>query len=91
MSMTWPTIAFEILGWFGAVACVAAYFLVSNRILSSQSALFQGLNLLGGLGLFANTLFRGAWPSAAVNLIWMGIAIAALARAQAHEKSSNNP
>ncbi|MCX6717439.1 MAG: hypothetical protein NTU76_02070 [Candidatus Taylorbacteria bacterium] len=39
----------ETLGWYGVVAVVLAYALLSFKILNSDSLLFQGLNLTGAI------------------------------------------
>jgi len=44
----------EILGWYGVVAVVGAYALLSLDILSSTSFLFQGLNLTGAIGIIVD-------------------------------------
>lgn len=64
------------LGWVGAVALLAAYAMVCFRRLSAESAIYQALNIFGSLLLVINTGFHGAYPSAAVNVIWIAIAIA---------------
>jgi hypothetical protein len=63
----------EIGGWIGAVVLLAAYFLVSRGRVDPQGVLFQGLNLGASLLLMANSWVNRAYPSAFVNLIWMGI------------------
>lgn len=61
-------------GWVGAIALLLGYFLVSRRHVRPDSALYQGLNLVGSILLLINTLANRAYPSAFVNLIWLGIA-----------------
>ena len=41
---------------------------------------YQSLNLVGSAGLIINSTWYGAYPSTFVNVIWIGIAIVALAR-----------
>lgn len=64
----------EIGGWIGAAVLLAAYFLVSRGKVKPQGYLFQGLNLSASLLLMINTWVNRAYPSAFVNLVWMGIA-----------------
>lgn len=70
----------DVIGWSGAVLVLCAYFLVSTRRLLGDSPLFQWLNLAGGVGLFANTVFYRAYPSSLVNVAWIIIAGLALMR-----------
>jgi hypothetical protein len=42
---------------------------------------YQLLNLAGATGLAVNGTFHHAWPSTALNLIWLGIGLIALRRA----------
>lgn len=70
----------DLVGWLGALAVLVAYGLISAGRLEGSSGWYQGLNLLGAVGLALNTLFYTAYPSAMVNIIWAGIAVAALYR-----------
>ena len=70
---------FEAIGWLGAAALLVAYALVSYRKLEGHSTVYQLLNIVGSLLLAANTIFYRAYPSSFVNLIWMGIAVFAVA------------
>jgi hypothetical protein len=47
---------------------------------TGKSPLFQWMNLLGAIGFVINGLAHGAIPSAALNIVWMGIATVALVR-----------
>jgi hypothetical protein len=57
-----------------------AYGLVSTGRLNGRSFGFQLLNLFGAVGLLANGVWHGAWPSAALNGIWLVISAHALTR-----------
>ena len=63
----------EIVGWAGAALVLAGYGLLSARKLESRSTTYQMLNIGGAFGLVVNAAWNGAIPSAAVNVIWMGI------------------
>jgi hypothetical protein len=76
MTLRW----IDAVGWIGAVLLLVAYVLVSTRRLEGQAATFHGLNLLGGAGLAANSAVNGAFPSVALNVIWMAVGIVALVR-----------
>ncbi len=69
----------DILGWMGAAAVVVAYALVSARRVSGDSTAYQLLNLVGSIFLIINTLHYGAYPSTLVNVVWLGIAVYAIA------------
>ena len=70
------------LGWAGAALMLIAYSLVSLRGYKGTSVAFQLLNIAGSALLLANSAYYGAYPSAFVNVVWIGIAIAAVARAR---------
>lgn len=70
----------EIIGWIGTDLIVLAYFLVSNKKVSSTGATYQLMNLFGALGVGANVLVQKAWPSVALQAIWFLIAMIALVR-----------
>ncbi len=73
-------IAVDVLGWLGAVAILLAYWLVSTRRAAGDSLSYQGLNIFGSICLTINTYYHGALPSAAVNVVWLGIALFAIRR-----------
>ena len=70
----------EAVGWTGGLVLICAYAMVSFGKISPRGAAFQCLNLAGSLMLAANSAWHHAWPSASVNLIWIGVGIAALMR-----------
>lgn len=76
--------AIDVIGWVGAAVVVVAYALVSFGAAHGRNRLYQSLNIIGGMLLAVNTAWHGAWPSAAVNVIWTiiaaGVLIPALAR-----------
>jgi len=78
----------EIIGWVGAALVLFAYGLLSAHKLDSRSAAYQWLNIGGSIGLVINTLWNGAIPSAAVNLVWMGIGAHALWRNSRAERET---
>ncbi len=63
----------EVLGWYGVVAIVGAYALLSLGILSSNSLLFQELNLTGAIGIVIDALDdKNAQPTI-LNIIWLSL------------------
>jgi hypothetical protein len=71
-------ILLDIAGWLAAVLLLAAYWLISNKRVAGDSVGYQSLNIVGSILLMANTAYYGAYPSAFVNLVWLGIAVYAL-------------
>jgi hypothetical protein len=80
------TAAIEIAGWTGAGVLLAAYALVSLRRLTGDGPVFQIMNIIGAAGIALNSGSNGAWASAALNLVWIAIGIAALARRAARAR-----
>jgi hypothetical protein len=70
----------QIVGWIGTFLVVCAYFLVSNKKVSSTSSVYQLMNLFGAIGVGINVYYAGAWPSVALQVIWGIISITALSR-----------
>ena len=70
----------ELVGWGGSFLVLIAYALLSTGRVASASRLYQGMNILGALGMAANGWAHGALPSVFNNVIWMGIGFVAIAR-----------
>ena len=70
----------EILGWYGVVAVVGAYALLSLNILSSNSLIFQGLNLTGAIGIVIDAVEDKNTQPAVLNIIWAVIALVAIVK-----------
>jgi hypothetical protein len=68
----------EVIGWYGMVAILSAYALLSFGMLSSDSITFQLLNLTGAIGIAAISLLKKTYQPAIVNIVWMFIAFVAL-------------
>ena len=68
------TLLVDLLGWIGAALILTAYALVSARRLEGDALAYQLPNLVGGLLLVVNTVYYGAYPSTAVNAVWIGVA-----------------
>ncbi len=69
----------EVLGWIGTIVLIASFGGVSYGRIDGRSRAYQALNIVGGLLLAVNTAWHRAWPSVAMNIIWIGIAVGALA------------
>jgi hypothetical protein len=81
-------LAVEVAGWAGALLILLAYLLLSLGRLTGQSAPYQWMNVVGAAGFTINGWWHQALPSAALNVIWMGIGGVALWRIWARQKSS---
>ncbi|RMD58202.1 hypothetical protein D6825_01675 [Candidatus Woesearchaeota archaeon] len=75
------TLAIELLGWIGAVMILTAYALITYGTLSRKSKKYHALNLLGASMLGTNALYNKALPLAALNAVWLCIALYGLVRA----------
>ena len=70
----------DIAGWAGAVLILAAYGLLTAGRLSAKSVKYQVMNVVGAIGFIINSAWNNAWPSAILNVIWVGIGVVALTR-----------
>lgn len=77
----------DSIGWVGGLLVVIAYFMISSGKTNAKSLSFQLLNLLGSIFLIINTFVKGAYPSTAVNIIWVVIAVYGFYRIFAERKS----
>ena len=66
---------YDIVGWIGGIEVLIAYFLVSFNKVESKNFYYQLLNLTGALFLIINTIYKEAYPSTFVNVVWVGIAV----------------
>ena len=69
---------YEIFGWYGVVAILIAYALVSFNYVSGQSFIFQILSLTGSVGIAIDALANKDHPAAVLNIIYAGIALVVL-------------
>lgn len=70
----------EFLGWYGMIALIGAYFLVSFGMLAPERVYFQLLNLTGGLALVIFAISKKATQLAILNLFWALIGLIATLR-----------
>jgi hypothetical protein len=78
----------EVIGWAGAVMILVAYGMLSAGKLTGRSVSYQVLNVVGALGFVLNSGYNGALPSAALNVIWMGIGLFALAKIRSRREGA---
>lgn len=75
-------IVVNVIGWIGMALLIGAYALVTTGRLTGPSLTFQLMNLVGGAALMVNSAYYGAWPSAALNVVWVVIGVVGLVRAR---------
>ncbi len=68
-------IVVEVVGWAGAVAVLVAYALIIRTPEAVTGAPYLALNLAGSAGLAVSGAAHAAWPSAVLNLLWLGLAL----------------
>ncbi len=65
----------DVLGWLGSFCVVAAYGLNSFQKIKSDSLIFYGMNLVGGILLIVFSIYKEAYPNVFINVVWVIIAI----------------
>lgn len=88
--MTAIEIAIEAVGWVAALLILAAYALLSAGRLTARDRSYQWMNVVGAAGFIVNSGWNGAIPSAALNVIWAGIGLAALWKIATRKGSSTS-
>jgi hypothetical protein len=83
-------IIIEIIGWVGSLAVVVAYGMNSYQKLRSDSMVFYLMNLTGGLALIVYTIYKAAYASAFINIVWVIIAVIAIARVMTRKPVAEN-
>jgi len=77
--LTWITfVAWS--GWMAALLILGAYSLLSFGKIQARSSIYQWMNILGAVGFIINCAWNAAWPSVALNVVWVGIGTYALRR-----------
>lgn len=70
----------DIIGWIGSIEVLIAYGLNSYQKIRSDSPMFYFLNFTGGICLVVYTIYKEAFASAFVNIIWVAIAAVAIGK-----------
>ncbi len=68
----------EIIGWYGTIAILLAYALLSFTIITSDGFIYQILNLTGSLGIIHISYIKHVPQSIVLNVIWLVIALIAI-------------
>jgi hypothetical protein len=74
-----PSPLAEAVGWYGMLAILAAYTLLSFDLIA-KGWLYQSLNLTGGLGVAWVCWHKRTWQAFWLEAIWASIALVSLAR-----------
>lgn len=70
----------ETIGWYGTVAIVVAFAMVSFEILAPTSLIYQILNGTGALGIVYISFKKKVYQPGVLNIIWAVIAAIAIIR-----------
>jgi hypothetical protein len=68
-------IVVDMIGWACAAAVLVAYALVIRTPEAVTGRRYLALNLVGSAGLTVSGAGHAAWPSAALNLLWLCLAL----------------
>ncbi len=70
----------ELFGWYGMIAIVSAYALISFSVIQSTDFAYQALNASGALGIVIVSFNKRAYQPGVLNVIWLVIAVVAIAK-----------
>lgn len=70
---------FDVLGWYGTFAIMAAYFANSFGILNAHTITYQTLNASGALGIVLVSYVKRAYQPMILNVMWFLIGVVAIA------------
>jgi hypothetical protein len=70
----------DAAGWSAALLILTAYGLLSFGKIQPRSWVYQVMNIAGAVGFIINCAWNGAWPSVALNVVWLAIGFYALRR-----------
>jgi hypothetical protein len=68
----------SFIGWYGVLAILTAYILVTFNVVAAKSYAYQLLNLTGAAGLVIEALSKKDVQPAALNVVWAIIAVIAV-------------
>ena len=72
--------AISIIGWYGVVAILLAYALVTFTVIEAKSYAYQILNLTGAVGVVIVALSKDDKQPAILNIVWAVVAAVAIAQ-----------
>lgn len=74
------TKAIALAGWYGVLAILLAYVLLSFDVIPAKSYGYQVLNLTGSLGIIAEAASKKDKQPVVLNVVWAAVALVALAQ-----------
>ena len=69
---------FNLLGWYGVFAILAAYILLNLSFFDAKNIFYQLLNFTGALAIVFSSLRKRDYPPVVLNLIWALVAFGIL-------------
>lgn len=75
-------VAVEAVGWMGTALVLLSYGLLMAHRVTTSTPLYQWMNIFGAVGLTVNGAVNHAYPSMALNVIWLALALYGLRRAR---------
>ena len=70
----------ELVGWYGVVAILSAYALVSFELIPFNGFVYHFLNATGAIGIIVDALAQKNYQPAVLNIVWLIIAVLSLVR-----------
>ena len=70
----------EIFGWYGAIAILGAYALISFSLIQPDSFIYQFFNFTGAIGIVVVSFYKKTYQPGALNIVWAIIALIAIIR-----------
>ncbi len=70
----------ELFGWYGTIAIILAYILVSFSIISVTNIWYQLLNGTGALGIIFDAFYKKDYQPGVLNIVWASVAVIAILR-----------
>ena len=71
-------IIIESLGWYGVLAILSAYALISFLVIEPDSWQYQLLNISGSIGIIVSSVSKRDYQPVVLNVAWLLIAVVAL-------------
>jgi hypothetical protein len=69
---------FEVIGWYGVIAILIGYLLLSFGLLLPGDVIYQLLNFTGAIAIVFHSLYKKDYEPVVLDSIWALIALIAL-------------
>lgn len=70
----------EVLGWLGIACILGAFAAASFMLVAPDSFLYPFVNAVGAAALIVTSWYKRFYQLVVLNVVWLGIALAALGR-----------